>query len=86
LHLWRSEGGTYPTLQANLEKQIKELNLRIIDLETRSYASPSRLSLSGTPRKVDSKIEELSAQLQGREKQDIASACSPIFKEMVQSI
>ena len=52
-------------LQASLEKQVKELNLRIVDLETRSYASPGRLSHGGSPRKVDSKIERLSAQLQG---------------------
>lgn len=29
--------------QANLEKQVKELNVRIVDLETKAYASASRL-------------------------------------------
>lgn len=30
-------------IQANLEKQVKELNVRIVDLETKAFASTSRL-------------------------------------------
>ena len=30
-------------VQANLEKQVKELNVRIVDLETKAYANASRL-------------------------------------------
>ena len=30
-------------MQANLEKQAKELNVRIVDLETKAYANASRL-------------------------------------------
>lgn len=63
----RVENSELERLNASLEKQIKELNVRIIDLETRSYASPSRLSLGGS-RKVDPKIEELSSQLQSSHK------------------
>jgi myosin protein heavy chain len=49
-----------PELQAYLEKQIKELNVRIVDLETKSYASTPR---SATARRVDNRIEELAHQL-----------------------
>ncbi|KAG2004634.1 nonmuscle myosin heavy chain b [Coprinopsis cinerea AmutBmut pab1-1] len=59
----RVENSELERLNASLEKQIKELNVRIVDLETRSYASPSRLSLGGTPRKVDSRIDDLASQL-----------------------
>ncbi|KDR70292.1 hypothetical protein GALMADRAFT_128012 [Galerina marginata CBS 339.88] len=47
---------------ANLEKQIKELNVHIVDLETKSYASSPR-SVPGS-RRIDSRIEELANQLQ----------------------
>lgn len=73
--LFERIGLTPPSVQANLEKQIKELNLRIIDLETRSYASPSRLSFGSGSRKLDPKIGELSAHLQGSSKSDVSSEC-----------
>lgn len=47
--------------QANLEKQLKELNVRIVDLETKSYASLPR-TMTGS-RRMDSRIEELTNQL-----------------------
>jgi hypothetical protein len=37
--------------QANLEKQLKELNLRIIDLETKSYSRNPQSSLAATIRR-----------------------------------
>jgi myosin heavy chain 9/10/11/14 len=40
---------------------VKELNVRIIDLETKSYASSSRTAPSS--RRRDSRIEELTNQL-----------------------
>lgn len=44
-----------------MEKQVKELNVRIVDLETRSYAnSPRPATIS---RRVDGRIEELTNQL-----------------------
>ena len=47
--------------QAMLEKQVKELNVRVVDLETKSYANTSR---PGTiPRRPDSRIEEITSQL-----------------------
>ena len=49
--------------QANLEKQIKELNVRIVDLETKSYANTPRSTIAA--RRVDSRIEELTHQLSG---------------------
>lgn len=48
-------------IQANLEKQVKELNVRIIDLETKSYVSSSRPP--PTSRRMESRIEELTSQL-----------------------
>jgi uncharacterized protein YhaN len=46
-------------IQANLEKQIKELNVRIVDLETKSY-SPRPATIS---RRSESRVEELASQL-----------------------
>lgn len=47
--------------QANLEKQIKELNVRIVDLETKSLNSPRPAST--TSKRLESRIEELTSQL-----------------------
>jgi len=53
--------GRLISAQAQLEKQVKELNVRIVDLETRSYAnSPRPATIS---RRVDGRIEELTNQL-----------------------
>ena len=49
--------------QANLEKQIKELNLRIVDLETKSYSRNPRSSAAATIRRLESQVEELTNQL-----------------------
>lgn len=49
--------------QANLEKQLKELNLRIVDLETRSYSRNPQSSSAATIRRLESRIEELNGQL-----------------------
>lgn len=46
--------------QATLEKQVKELNVHIVDLETRSYANSPR---PGPSRRTESRIEELTGQL-----------------------
>ena len=56
--------------QANLEKQIKELNVRIVDLETKSYASSPRPATGS--RRMESRIEELTNQLHqtNKEKSD----------------
>ena len=47
--------------QAKLEKQIKELNVRIVDFETKSYGTPSRPSAN--TRRLESRIEELTNRL-----------------------
>ena len=47
-------------MQANLEKQIKELNVRIVDLETKSLNHPRPVT---TSRRLESRIEELTNQL-----------------------
>ena len=44
--------------QSNLEKQVKELSVRIVDQETKSYAKAAPSS-----RRRDSRIEELTNQL-----------------------
>lgn len=49
--------------QATLEKQLKELNLRIIDLETKSYSRNPQSSSAATIRRLESRIEELTNQL-----------------------
>ena len=49
--------------QANLEKQLKELNLRIVDLETKSYSRNPQSSSTATIRRLESRIEELTNQL-----------------------
>ncbi|KAH7890387.1 hypothetical protein F5I97DRAFT_21807 [Phlebopus sp. FC_14] len=46
---------------AQLEKQVKELNVRIVDLETKSYASTPQPST--TIRQLQVRIEELTSQL-----------------------
>ncbi|KAF8154672.1 class II myosin [Crassisporium funariophilum] len=57
----RVENSELDKLNANLEKQIKELNVRIVDLETKSYASSPRPTPGS--RRMDSRIEELANQL-----------------------
>ncbi|KAG5729993.1 Myosin-11 [Termitomyces sp. T112] len=53
----RAENSELDRFNANLEKQVKELNVRIIDLETRSYSnSPRPPTIS---RRTDSRIEEI---------------------------
>ncbi|ESK85274.1 myosin type ii heavy chain [Moniliophthora roreri MCA 2997] len=56
----RVDNSELDRLNANLENQVKELNVRIVDLETKSYASTSR---TGTVRRPDSRIEEITSQL-----------------------
>jgi len=56
----RVENSELDRLNATLEKQVKELNVRIVDLETRSYANSPR---PGPSRKTESRIEELTGQL-----------------------
>lgn len=48
-----------------MEKQVKELNLRIVDLETKSYSriQPSTSSSAATVRRLESRVEELTNQL-----------------------
>ena len=55
--------------QAQLEKTVKELNVRVVDLETRGYANSPRAHPS---RRQDRQVEELTAKLtqESREKQD----------------
>ncbi|EMD32423.1 hypothetical protein CERSUDRAFT_118769 [Gelatoporia subvermispora B] len=57
----RVENSELDKLNANLEKQIKELNVRIVDLETKSLNSPRPAS---TSRRLESRIEDLTNQLQ----------------------
>ncbi|EGN94343.1 hypothetical protein SERLA73DRAFT_188181 [Serpula lacrymans var. lacrymans S7.3] len=57
----RVENSELDKLNAHLEKQIKELNVRIVDLETKSYATSPRPT--GLIRQLEGRIEELEAQL-----------------------
>lgn len=59
----------HETVQANLEKQNKELNVRIVDLETKSLNSPRPAST--TSRRLESRIEELTNQLQQASKDSV---------------
>ncbi|KAF8191360.1 nonmuscle myosin heavy chain b [Pholiota molesta] len=68
----RVENSELDKLNASLEKQIKELNVRIVDLETKSYANAPRTSLPGS-RRMDTRIEELTNQLQQTTKERRAS-------------
>ncbi|QRW20965.1 Myosin head (motor domain) [Rhizoctonia solani] len=56
----REENSSLDRLNASLEKQVKELNLRLVDLETQAYTSSPRTP--GT-RRVDSRIEELANKI-----------------------
>ena len=49
-------------MQASLDKQIKELNLRIVDLETKSLSLNSSRP-SNVNKRLESRIEELQNQL-----------------------
>lgn len=49
-------------LQASLDKQIKELNLRIVDLETKTLSFNSSRP-SNVNKRLESRIEELQSQL-----------------------
>ncbi|KAJ3969766.1 class II myosin [Lentinula raphanica] len=60
----RVDNSELDRINANLEKQVKELNVRIIDLETKSYTSSSRPATLS--RKTDSRIEEITSQLTGK--------------------
>ncbi|KAJ4498392.1 class II myosin, partial [Lentinula lateritia] len=60
----RVDNSELDRINANLENQVKELNVRIIDLETKSYASTSRPAT--LLRKTDSRIEEITSQLTGK--------------------
>ncbi|KAH9992006.1 nonmuscle myosin heavy chain b [Russula compacta] len=59
----RVENSELDKLNANLEKQLKELNLRIVDLETKSYSRNPQSSSTATIRRLESRIEELTNQL-----------------------
>jgi myosin protein heavy chain len=54
-------------MQAQLENQIKDLNLRLVDFETKSYTTPS---VPARSRRLESRIEELTSKLtqESREK------------------
>ncbi|KAJ6591377.1 myosin II heavy chain [Mycena sp. CBHHK59/15] len=56
----RVDNSELDRLNANLEKQVKELNVRIVDLETKSYVNSPRPT---TSRRMESRIEELTNQL-----------------------
>src|SRR6267142_384318 len=46
-----------------LEKQLKELNLRIVQLETKSYSRNPQSPTAPTIRRLESRVEELTSQL-----------------------
>ncbi|KAL1700520.1 nonmuscle myosin heavy chain b [Schizophyllum commune] len=60
----RVENSELDRLNAHLEKQVKELNVRIVDLETKSLANASRPATIS--RRADPRIEELTSQLSGK--------------------
>ena len=55
------EGFRLQSSQAQLEKQVKDLNVRIVDLETKSYTSTPQPN--ATIRQLQARIEELNSQL-----------------------
>ncbi|OAX41215.1 hypothetical protein K503DRAFT_848546 [Rhizopogon vinicolor AM-OR11-026] len=57
----RVENTELDRMNAQLEKQVKDLNVRIVDLETKSYANS--LHPSPTVRQLQSRIDELTDQL-----------------------
>ncbi|TFK47329.1 nonmuscle myosin heavy chain b [Heliocybe sulcata] len=57
----RVENSELDKLNATLEKQIKDLNVRVVDLETKSLASSPRPPT--TSRRMESRIQELTDQL-----------------------
>ncbi|KAG8951087.1 hypothetical protein FRC04_006746 [Tulasnella sp. 424] len=59
----RMENSALEKQNAALEKSIKELNVRVVDLETKGYANSPRPP-SSTSRRLESKIEELTGKLQ----------------------
>lgn len=48
-------------MQAELEKQVKELNVRLVDQETKSYSSSPRPSTQ--TKRLEAKVQELTAKL-----------------------
>jgi len=57
----RLENTELDRMNAQLEKQVKELNVRIVDLETKSYASTPQPN--STIRQLQARVEELTTQL-----------------------
>lgn len=49
------------SVKARLEKQVKELNVRIVDFETKAYGTSPRPS--SNTRRLESRVEELTNQL-----------------------
>lgn len=49
-------------MQAELEKHIKELNVRLVDQETKSYSSSPRPSAQ--TKRLEAKVQELTAKLE----------------------
>ncbi|KAG8984552.1 hypothetical protein FRB90_005240 [Tulasnella sp. 427] len=70
----RMENSALEKQNAALEKSIKELNVRVVDLETKSYANSPRPNTAS--RRLESKIEELTGKLQqeSKEKNDTIRA------------
>lgn len=64
--------------KAQLEKQVKELNVRIVDLETKSYANSPRPTISR------SRVEELTSQLNQniREKSTLGRSAEKLAKDV----
>ncbi|KAG5653772.1 hypothetical protein H0H81_010613 [Sphagnurus paluster] len=67
----RVENSELDRLNATLEKQVKELNVRIVDLETKSYSNSPRPTAAS---RRESRVEELAQQLTqgGKDKVDSA--------------
>lgn len=66
----RVENTELDRINAQLEKQVKDLNVRVVDLETKSYANSPHPS--STVRQLQGRIDELTTQLKqvSREKVD----------------
>ncbi|KAH9975291.1 hypothetical protein BGW80DRAFT_1169021, partial [Lactifluus volemus] len=71
--------------QANLEKQIKELNLRIVDLETKSYSRNPQSTSAATIRRLESRIEELTSQLSQEHRRTSLSKDRDVPAKLVES-
>ena len=55
-----------------MEKQVKELNVKIVDLETKSFATPSRVSLGNVAKTHRTGGDGTSARQRARQDEELS--------------